>query len=129
MQLEAERMRQLELRPATIDSERKVVEEEKRLRVDNNPVGKAIDPFRIRAFTKHPYNWTAIGTIEDLEKVRPEDCQKFYDTYCQPNNATLIVVGDIDEAEVHKLVEQPFGPIPREPTHPRTETPEPPQTP
>jgi zinc protease len=128
MQLEAERMRQLELRPATIDSERKVVEEEKRLRVDNNPVGKAIERFRILAFTKHPYNWTAIGTIEDLDKVRPEDCQKFYDTYYQPNNATLIVVGDIDEAEVRKLAEQHFGPLPRGPVPPRNHTPEPAQT-
>ena len=65
-------MRHLKLLPATIDSERQVVEEEKRLRVDNDPVGKAIEKFRALAYTKHPYNWTAIGTIEDLEKVTPE---------------------------------------------------------
>src|SRR5450432_656033 len=112
MQLEAERMRSLKLFPAIIDSERKVVEEEKRLRVDNNPIGKAIERFRALAFTKHPYNWTAIGTIEDLDKVTPEDCQKFYDTYYQPNNATLIVVGDLDEADVRKLAKQHFGPVP-----------------
>jgi zinc protease len=128
MQLEAERMRHLKLLPETIDSERKVVEEEKRLRIDNNPVGKAIERFRVLAYTKHPYNWTAIGTIEDLEKVRPEDAQKFYDTYYQPNNATLIVVGDLEEAEVRKLAEQHFGSIPRGPEPPRVRTPEPPQT-
>lgn len=128
MQLEAERMRHLKLSPTTIDSERKVVEEEKRLRIDNNPVGKAVERFRLLAYTKHPYNWTAIGTIEDLEKVRPEDCQKFYDTYYQPNNATLIVVGDLEEAQVRALAEQHFGPIPRGPAPPRNRTPEPPQT-
>jgi zinc protease len=127
LQLEAERMRHLKLFPDTINSERKVVEEEKRLRVDNNPVGKAIERFRALAYTKHPYNWTAIGTIEDLEKVRPEDCQKFYDTYYQPNNATLIVVGDVVEAQVRKLVDQYFGVIPRGADPPRAKVEEPPQ--
>jgi zinc protease len=128
MQLEAERMRHLKLLPATIDSERKVVEEEKRQRVDNNPIGKAIERFRMLAYKKHPYNWTAIGTIEDLEKVTPEICQKFYDTYYQPNNATLIVAGDVAEADVRKLAEQHFGPIPRGPVPPRDRVEEPPQT-
>jgi zinc protease len=128
MQLEAERMRRLKLLPATIDSERKVVEEEKRMRVDNDPIGKALERFRLLAFTKHPYNWTAIGTIEDLEKVKPEDCQKFYDTYYQPNNATLIVVGDVGEADVRRLAEQHFGPLKRGPEPTRVEAVEPPQT-
>ena len=128
MQLEAERMRHLKLLPSTIDSERKVVEEEKRLRVDNDPVGRAIERFRALAFTKHPYNWTAIGTIEDLERVTPADCQAFYDTYYQPNNATLIVVGDVEEAEVRKLAEQHFGPVPRGPEPPRPNVVEPAQT-
>ncbi|HVV51681.1 MAG TPA: pitrilysin family protein [Polyangia bacterium] len=128
LELEAERMRNLKLFPATIDSERKVVEEEKRLRVDNDPVGKAIEKFRALAYTKHPYNWTAIGTIEDLEKVTPADCQRFYDTYYQPNNATLIVVGDVDEQTVRKQIEQHFGPIPRAPDPPRNKAAEPPQT-
>jgi len=127
LELEAERMRNLKLFPSTVDSERHVVEEEKRLRVDNDPIGKAIEKFRALAYTKHPYNWTAIGTIEDLEKVTPADCQRFYDTYYQPNNATLIVVGDIDEQAVRKLVDQHFGPIPRGPVPPRANVTEPPQ--
>ena len=128
LQLEAERMRNLKLFQSTIDSERKVVEEEKRLRVDNDPVGKAIEKFRALAYTKHPYNWTAIGTIEDLEKVTPADCQRFYDTFYQPSNATLIVVGDVDEQTVRKQIDQYFGPIPRAPEPPRDHPPEPPQT-
>jgi zinc protease len=128
LELEAERMRNLKLLPSTIDSERHVVEEEKRLRVDNDPIGKAIEKFRALAYIKHPYNWTPIGTIEDLEKVTPADAQRFYDTYYQPNNATLIVVGDVDEATVRKLVDQHFGPIPKGPPPPRTTAEEPPQT-
>jgi len=128
LELEAERMRNLRLFPATVDSERRVVEEEKRLRVDNNPIGKAIERFRMLAFTKHPYNWTAIGTIDDLERVTVADCQRFYDTFYQPNNATLIVVGDVDEAEVRKAVERRFGAMPRGPDPPRADVVEPPQT-
>jgi zinc protease len=128
LELEAERMRQLKLLPSTIDSERHVVEEEKRLRVDNDPIGKAIEKFRALAYVKHPYNWTPIGTIEDLEKVTPADAQHFYDTYYQPNNATLIIVGDVDEATVRKLVDQHFGPIPKGPSPARTTAEEPPQT-
>jgi len=128
LELEAERMRQLKLFPATINSERRVVEEEKRLRIDNDPIGKAIEKFRAMAYLKHPYNWTPIGTIEDLEKVTPADCQRFYDAYYQPNNATLVVVGDVDEAAVRKLVDQHFGPIPRGPAPVRTGAVEPPQT-
>ena len=128
MQLEAERMRQLKLFQPTVDSERHVVEEEKRLRIDNDPVGKAIEKFRALAYVKHPYNWTAIGTIEDLETVTPADAQRFYDSYYQPNNATLIVVGDLDEATVRKLADEAFGSIPRGPAPPRTPAVEPPQT-
>ncbi len=128
LQLEAERMRQLKLFPATIDSERHVVEEEKRLRIDNDPVGKALERFRALAYTQHPYNWTAIGTIEDLEKVTPADCQRFYDTYYRPNDATLIVIGDLDEQVVRKLIDQHFGPIPRGPQPARNYPVEPPQT-
>jgi zinc protease len=128
LELEAERMRQLKLFQPTVDSERHVVEEEKRLRVDNDPIGKAIEKFRALAYVKHPYNWTPIGTIEDLEKVTPADAQRFYDTYYQPNNATLVVVGDVDEVGVRKLIDQHFGAIPRGPAPPRANVEEPPQT-
>jgi zinc protease len=128
IQLEAERMRGLRLFPATVDSERKVVEEEKRLRIDNNPIGQAIERFRALAYTRHPYQWTAAGTLEDLERVRPEDCVRFYDTYYQPNNATLIVVGDVDEALVRRSAEARFGGLPRGPTPPRNYVEEPVQT-
>src|SRR4051794_527214 len=86
LQLEAERMRHLKLLASTVDSERQVVMEEKRLRVDNEPVGRALEAFRAAAFTVHPYRWTAIGTMEDLQRITVADCQQFYDTWYQPNN-------------------------------------------
>jgi zinc protease len=128
IRLEAERMRGLRLFPTTVDSERKVVEEEKRLRIDNNPVGQAVERFRTLAYTRHPYNWTAAGTLEDLERVRPADCQAFYDTYYRPNNATLIVVGDVEEAEVRRSAQAHFGSIQRGPDPPRVTIEEPEQT-
>lgn len=128
LQLEAERMRHLKLFPATVNSERDVVIEEKRLRIDNDPVGKALELFRATAYQRHPYQWTAIGTVDDLKRITVEDCQRFYDTYYRPNNATLIIVGDVRETEVRKLVDTHFGPVPRGPAPPRTAAVEPPQT-
>jgi zinc protease len=128
LQLEADRMRHLKLFPSTVNSERQVVMEEKRLRVDNDPIGKALELFRATAYTRHPYQWTAIGTMEDLQRITPADCQHFYDTYYQPNNATLIIVGDVQETEARRLVEAHFAAIPRAPEPPREAPPEPPQT-
>jgi len=127
MKLEAERMRNLKILPETVASEARVVMEEKRVVIDNNPIGKAGERFRALAYRKHNYAWTPAGVIEDLQKVTPADCQKFYDTYYVPNNATLIVVGDTDEASVRKLVEAHFGAIPRGAAVPRNNEAEPPQ--
>jgi zinc protease len=127
LQLEAERMRHLKLQPSTVDSERQVVMEEKRLRVDNEPIGRALEAFRNAAFTIHPYRWTAIGTMEDLQRITVADCQQFYDAWYQPNNATLVIVGDVHEAEVRAAVAVHFGAIPRGPEPPRPSITEPPQ--
>jgi zinc protease len=128
LELEAERMRHLKLLPSTVDSERRVVMEEKRLRVDNDPLGRAFEALRAAAFRVHPYRWTAGGTMEDLERITVADCQRFYDTFYQPNNATLVVVGDVREAEVRAAVDRRFGPVPRGPDPPRPTAVEPPQT-
>jgi zinc protease len=128
LELEAERMRNLRLFPSTVDSERKVVEEEKRLRIDNNPVGQAIEAFRALAYTVHPYRWTAAGTLEDLDHVTPADCQAFYDTFYRPDNATLVVVGDLDEAAVRASIERHFGGLAAGPPVPRAYPVEPAQT-
>jgi predicted Zn-dependent peptidase len=128
LELEAERMRHLRLTPETVASERKVVEEEKRLTIDNNPIGQVLERFRALAFTTHPYRWTALGTLEDLEKVTPADCQAFYDRYYQPNNATVVVVGDLEESKVRDEVARAFGGTPAGKPLVREAAAEPPQS-
>jgi zinc protease len=128
--LEAERMRHLLFLPQFVDSEREVVKEEKRVRVDNRPVGKALERFRQLAYTQHPYAWSAAGFIEDLDRLTPTELQAFYDAYYQPSNATLVVVGDVSEEEVRKSVDAWLGKIARaaEPPRPAKAAAEPGQT-
>jgi zinc protease len=128
MKLEAERMRNLKLTQKTIDSERQVVEEELRLRVENNPIGKALRSELALAYTTHPYRINAAGDKKDLDTVTPADCQKFYDEYYRPNNAALIVVGDTDEATVKALAEKYFAPLEKGPTPRHDAAKEPEQT-
>ena len=129
MQLEAERMQHLLFRKKMVDTEREVVKEEIRQR-ENNPIAKALERYRELAFVNHPYAWDAGGRIEDLDATTPADLEKFYKTYYQPNNAVLIVVGDVQEAEVRTSAERWFGAIPRapEPPRPARDFPEPEQT-
>jgi zinc protease len=128
MKLEAERMRHLHLTLHTIKSEREVVKEEKRVRLENNPIGRALEAIYALAYTKHPYAWTPAGVIADLNQMKRANYQRFYDTYYVPENATLIVVGDVSEAEVRRAAEEHFSPIPRGKEPPRVTVREPPQT-
>ncbi|HEY6034403.1 MAG TPA: pitrilysin family protein, partial [Kofleriaceae bacterium] len=82
------------------------------------------------AYTKHPYAWTAGGTIKDLDATTPDDLKKFYDAYYEPNNAMLVVVGKTNAAAVKKSAEKWFGPIAKgaEPPRPAKAAQEPPQT-
>src|SRR5262245_20746482 len=113
-----------------VDTERKVVKEELRMRIDSSPVSKAVALFRAIAFTKHPYPWRPAGTKEDLDRLKVSDLKRFYDTYYQPNNAVLIVVGDVSEEEVRASAQKWFGPLAKAPDPPRpaASAPEPPQT-
>src|SRR5215471_17979889 len=92
LRLEAERMRNLKLTQKTIDSERQVVEEELRLRIENSPIGKAIKATLALAYKVHPYGIIAAGEKKYLDTVTPADCQAFYDKYYRPNNAALLIV-------------------------------------
>jgi zinc protease len=118
IQLEAERMRNLMFRADMIDTEREVVKEEIRQR-ENNPVQKGFLRFLEIAFSKHPYAWTASGTIADLDKTTPEDLEKFYNTYYQPGNALLVVVGRTTAAAVKASAEKYFAAIPAAAAPPR----------
>jgi zinc protease len=127
--LEADRMGSLNVDQANFTSERQVVEEERRLRVDNSPYGRVQEDLYAAAFQVHPYHHTTIGSIADLNKATVEDVRAFHNTYYRPNNATLVIVGDIDPAQATAWAEKYFGGIPRSPQPiPRVTIKEPPQT-
>ncbi|HKA89637.1 MAG TPA: pitrilysin family protein [Haliangiales bacterium] len=119
VQLEAERMRGLVFLRKTIDGERDVMKEERRQRVDGSPLLKAMEKLRAAAFSRHPYAWHPLGFVDDFDKVTIEDLRRFYDAYYQPNNAALVVVGDVGEDEVRTAAKQWLGAIPRGKEPPR----------
>ena len=89
--------------------EKEVILEERRLRVDNDPIGKLIEVFLEEAFEEHPYRRPVIGYQEDLYVATRDIVQQFFDTYYGPNNLIGIVVGDVDPDEVQQMAEAYFG--------------------
>ncbi len=126
-ELEAERMRNLTLDPAEFAKEVKVVMEERRLRTDDQPEALAFEKFMSTAYTVHPYKNPVIGWMPDLEKMRAEDLRAWYERWYAPNNATLVVVGDVNPTQVFTLARRYYGPVPRRDLAPPAKTPEPPQ--
>lgn len=118
LELEAERMRNLLFRDSVIATEREVVKEEIRQQL-NTPITRGFWRFLATAYTKHPYAWTAAGTITDLDNTKPADLKTFYDAYYQPNNALVVVVGNATLDEVKASVTKRFGSIAAGPTPPR----------
>jgi zinc protease len=127
--LEADRMGSLNVDEANFKSERQVVEEERRVRVDNQPYGSIEEDLRAVAFTVHGYHHTPIGSIADLEKATLQDVREFFATYYKPNNATLVIVGDFNSDQALAWTRKYFEGIPASTKPiPRRDTPEPPQT-
>lgn len=126
--LESERMLHAKVDEKGIETQREVVKEEKRQRVDNQPYGTLLEEVMKRAYTKHPYQWQVIGSMEHLDAATEEDYVGFYETYYVPNNATLSIAGDIDIKETKKMVEMYFGDIPRGKDIPRVDIVEPDMT-
>lgn len=115
LSLEADRMGSLRLTQDTLTREREVVQEEYHLRVKNDPLGAMEKRIRAVLFPDHPYEHGPIGRLEDIARFEVEDCASFYKTYYAPNNAVLIIVGDVKRDEVLQLVELKFGSIPTGP--------------
>lgn len=109
----AEQMHNLVLTQENLDSEREVVKEEWRVRLENQPVSKAFDKFRDIAFAGTPYAKGPEGYMEDLDSITLEDLENFYRTYYAVNNAVLVVAGDVRPAEVLSLAKKHFGEIPK----------------
>ncbi len=125
--LEAERMANLKINEEYFAKERDVVKEEYRLRVSDPPYGQVFEKATGLIFKKHPYRWTPIGNLDHLNAATSDELQKFFDTFYVPNNATLIVVGDVTTSEVVEKAKTYFGWIARSPDPPRITEVEPPQ--
>jgi zinc protease len=111
--LEADRMASLRIDENIFRTEREVVKEERRMRVENQPYGRLSELIYGQAFTVHPYKHPTIGSMVDLEAASIEDVREFYRTYYVPNNATLVLVGDFESAEALQLVERYVGRVPK----------------
>lgn len=108
LELEADRMDGLQLDNSLFDTERKVIIEEYHTYM-NNPVAKAFFEFRHEFFTNHPYSISPLGLIENLQTITAEQCREYYSNWYLPNNAVLVIVGDIDDVSVFDSVEKYFG--------------------
>lgn len=109
MSLEADRMRHLNVDPKEFEQEIKVVMEERRMRTDDNPQSKLFEQATAVAFQAHPYRRPVIGWMSDLENMSAADAKDWYDRWYVPNNAYLVVVGDVDHDTVFKLAEKYYG--------------------
>ncbi|GLH73452.1 hypothetical protein GETHLI_19540 [Geothrix limicola] len=99
-------------------SERDVVIEERRLRVDATPTGKAGEAFTAMVWQAHPYSWPVIGWISDVTQMTRDQANEFFATYYAPNNITAVLVGDFNPGEVLQMLERYFGRIPANPKNP-----------
>ncbi|HXF65100.1 MAG TPA: pitrilysin family protein [Burkholderiales bacterium] len=127
LRLEADRMTNLVLSPEEFAKEIKVVMEERRLRTEDRPHALAYEQLMATALLAHPYRNPIIGWMNDLENLRVEDAREFYERWYAPNNAILIVVGDVEPQRVFALAERHFGPIPARALPPRKPQEEPAQ--
>ena len=124
MDLEADRLANLQLTSETLEPEREVVRSERKLRSVNSPFGLLIEQLSALAYEQHPYRWPVIGWDADLKTLTIDDCREYYRTHYSPNNAVVVVVGDVAAEDVFRLAENFYGPIPAQPAPAPTITPE-----
>lgn len=111
--LESERMLHARVDQIGVETQREVVKEERRQRIDNQPYGSLLEETMKRVFTKHPYKWPIIGSMEHLNAATEQDYKDFYAMFYVPNNAVLSLAGDIDKAQAKELINKYFATIPK----------------
>jgi len=117
--MESERLRHAEINQIGVDTQREVVKEEKRMRMDNQPYGNLFTNVQKNLFTKHPYTWSTIGSMDDLNSAKLDEFKAFYKKYYVPNNATLVVAGDIKPEQTKKWIQEYYGAIPKGTVYPK----------
>lgn len=123
--LEADRMANFD--PKGFASELAVVEEERRMRTDDNPEDALSEATQAQAFVEHPYHWPVIGWMQDIQRLTLADALKYHSVYYSPQNAIAVAVGDFDANKVLKQIAESFGPIKNGPKPPPVLEVEPPQ--
>ena len=113
--LEGDRMANLAFDPKVIESERGVVYSERRSSVDNDNFGTLMEQMQATAWTAHPYQFPTIGWPSDIENWKVDDLKQFFKTYYAPNNAVLVVAGDVDAKEVFALADKYLAPLQKQP--------------
>lgn len=126
-ELEADRMEHLALSSDMLEREREVVVNERLMRVDNDPEGLLSERTYREAFRVHPYGVPTIGWMEDIRRISLDDCLAFYRTHYAPNNATIVVVGDVTTAAVLETIRAHYGHIPAQVVPAEVTPPEPAQ--
>lgn len=111
--LESERMLHANIEDIGIETQREVVKEEKRQRMDNQPYGMLLKETMDASYDEHPYEWTPIGSMDHLDAATHADFMDFYKTFYVPNNAVLSIAGDIDIKEAKRLIKLYFNDIPK----------------
>jgi zinc protease len=127
IELEADRMVNLTISAQQVDSERLVILEERRSRVDNSPAAQFAEQVQAAQFLAYPYRIPVIGWEHEMRALSREDALEWYRTHYAPNNAVLVIAGDITLDRLRPLVEKYYGPIPARPVPPRVRPDEPPQ--
>lgn len=112
--VESDRMRNLLFDQKEIDSEREVVKEERRMRLENSVYGSLFELIRETRFKTSPYRWPVIGYMQDLNATKLEELKAFYNTYYAPNNAIVVVAGAVSTSRVKELVKKYYGAIPKQ---------------
>jgi zinc protease len=127
MELEADRLTNLILTDASVRPERDVVMEERRMRVDNDPQSLMSEQMRAALHLSHPYGRPVVGWAEELRRIDRVSAQRFYSRYYVPNNAILVVAGDVAPEEVRRMAQDAYGKVPARELEPRAEAAEPPR--
>jgi zinc protease len=128
MELEADRMQNLKLEASDVKTESQVVVQERKQRVDNSPDGQLSEMATASLFLHHPYGTPVIGWAQELKQITQTDAETFYDRWYAPNNAVLIIAGDVTTADVKPLAREHYGDIPRADVPDRRRVQEPAQT-
>jgi zinc protease len=126
--LEADRMRSLAITQENLDNQRQAVQEERRLRIDNQPYGRSYERFGELMYDNFAYKHSVIGSMEDLNAASVDDVAQFFRVYYAPNNVVLSLVGDFRKDEALRLIRKYFADIPRQTEPPAVDLSEPPQT-